>query len=224
LIPDIEAKKHIVLLCDSNSFGVASALYTYMLMEHKKVSLVGEVERKFSFLPWFDALRKQEPASADLLIDTREIAVHKLYSFFVAEGIKINAKMATSLYCAYFLEYKHFTSAECDGMVFAALSKIVELGAAYEMVQKALLYNQPLKLFRLRGYLCQEMQLVENATKALVYFDEMILQKSGAEYSDLEALLEEFLTIAHVEEVLLLKRDENNKIMKKLKDESIEKK
>jgi len=223
LIPDIKEKKHIVLVCESDSFAVASALYTYMLMEHKKVSIVGRVARKYAFLPWYEALREKEPLSADLILDTTTIDAHKLFSFFTEKGIKINAKMATALYCAYFVQYKHFTSPECDGMVFAALSKIIEQGAAYVMVQKALLFEEPLKLFRLRAYLYKDMQLKQNATVAYISYSDETLQMSGAEYADIEAILEEFLTIAHVQEVVLLKRDENNTIVKVIKDKNIEK-
>ena len=223
MIPDISEKKHIVLECDSNSFAVASALYTYMLIQHKKVSLVGKVEKKFAFLPWYEALRTNKPASADLCIDTKKIDAHALFLYFEQEDMKVNAKMATALYCAYFVKYKHFTSSACDGMVFAALSQIINYGAAYKSVQNALLKQEPLKLFRLRAYLFKEMFLRDNAAVASVYFDELMLEKSGASKEDLYALLEEFLSIAHVQEVHLLKRDENNKTVTILKDENIEK-
>ncbi|MEO1938064.1 MAG: hypothetical protein ABGW85_05435 [Sulfurimonas sp.] len=223
MIPDISEKKHIVLQCDGNSFAVASALYTYMLMQHKKVSLVGEVEKKFAFLPWYEALRVNKPASADMFIDTKEIDAHALFLYFEQEGIKVNAKMATALYCAYFVKYKHFTSPTCDGMVFAAVSQIINYGAAYKSVQNALLKQEPLKLFRLRAYLFKEMRLTDDARVASVYFDESMLEKSGAVQEDLYALLEEFLSIAHVQEVHLLKRDENNKTVIIIKDENIEK-
>jgi hypothetical protein len=223
LIPDVEEKRHIVLLCNEDSFAVASTLYSYFLSRHKKVSIVGDVTKRFAFLPWYDALRQKQPASADLCIDTSTIEVHKLFLFFKEREIRINKKMATALYCGYFLHYKHFTSAACDGMVFAALSEIVSLGAAYEMVQKALLYTEPLKLFRLRAYLYANLQLTQNATKALVYCSDEILEKSGASLDDVCAILDEFLTLAHVEEVCLLKSDENNKIIKTIKDEKIEK-
>jgi hypothetical protein len=223
LIPNVEEKKHIVLFCDEDSFAVASVLYSYFLSRHKKVSMVGDVTKRFAFLPWYDALRSTKPASADICIDTRNMEVHKLFLFLKEGELRINKKMATALYCAYFLRYDHFTSADCDGMMFAAISEIISLGAAYKTVQKALLYTEPLKLFRLRAYLYANLQLTKNATKALVYCSDDILDKSGATLDDACAILGEFLAIAHVKEVCLLKSDANNVIVKKIKDKKIEK-
>jgi len=223
LIPDIKEKKHIVLLCDNESFAVASVLYTYIVMQHKKVSLCGSVEKKFASIPWYDVLRQKEPSSADLQIDAAMIDIHLLFLSFEEAGVKINAKMATAFYAAYFLRYKHFTSTECDSEIFAAVSKLILYGASYKEVQKALLFQEPLKLFRLRALLYKEFRLQNNAHKALVSFDDTMLEQSGATLDDIQIILEEFLRIAHVEEVVLIKSDEKNKIITTIKDREIEK-
>ena len=50
----IDAAKHIEIIVEAENLFVGSALYSYILTLHKKVSLVCKEERidhKFSFLP-----------------------------------------------------------------------------------------------------------------------------------------------------------------------------
>ena len=96
----IDKAKHIVILVSNDSFADASALYTYILRLHKKVSIVSEVQAidsKFSFLPWFDKLRNIIPSSADLVIDF-DLETESLFNLFKSHNITINIKMATALY------------------------------------------------------------------------------------------------------------------------------
>ena len=71
----IHAAKHIVLIAhinpDADSFGSASAMYTYLMRLEKKVTLfcvTEQVNHRLSFLPWFDKMRHQFPSKADLAI------------------------------------------------------------------------------------------------------------------------------------------------------------
>ena len=71
----IENAQHIVLIAhinpDADSFGSASAMYTYLMRLEKKVTLFCVTERinpRLAFLPWFDKMRHQFPAKADLAI------------------------------------------------------------------------------------------------------------------------------------------------------------
>jgi phosphoesterase RecJ-like protein len=75
IINRIQSAKHIVVIAhinpDADSFGSASAMYTYLLTLHKKVSLVcasKNMNPKLSFIPWFDKTRDILPSSADLAI------------------------------------------------------------------------------------------------------------------------------------------------------------
>lgn len=72
---EIESATHIVLIAhinpDADSFGAASAMYTYLMRLEKKVTLFCVTERinpHLAFLPWFDKIRHQFPKSADLAI------------------------------------------------------------------------------------------------------------------------------------------------------------
>ena len=87
ILQRIEEAKHVVVIAhinpDADSIGSASAIYTYLLTLHKKVSFfckTKEISNKLVFLPWADTIRDSFPASADLAIsldcgDIRRIGV-----------------------------------------------------------------------------------------------------------------------------------------------------
>ncbi|MEA2112307.1 MAG: bifunctional oligoribonuclease/PAP phosphatase NrnA [Campylobacterota bacterium] len=71
----LETARHIVLILhvnpDADSFGSASAFYSYILRLQKKVTLfcaTSQPDKKLAQLPWFSALRQQFPKSADLAL------------------------------------------------------------------------------------------------------------------------------------------------------------
>lgn len=71
----IAQAEHIVLVAhvnpDADTLGSASAFYTYLMRLHKKVTLFCATERidpRLAFLPWFDKIRHQFPAKADLVV------------------------------------------------------------------------------------------------------------------------------------------------------------
>ena len=217
-LTEIASAKHIVLLCDEKSFANASALYTYILTQHKKVSLIAQepLPMNLAFLPWFEKVRYTEPSSGDyhLRVGTQTLA---LMQAFEERVLKINEKMATSLYAGLLLEYDFFKSDACNGMVFAAAAKLMELNAAHSICMKHLLFSQPLSLFRIRALLFKKLRLIENATIALLYFCDEDLQSSGANMRELFIVMNEVLMLVHVKEVRLIKSDENNQIIKSLK-------
>ena len=214
---EIDSSKHIALLCDEQTFANASALYTYILTKHKKVSIIAQknISKKFSFLPWYDKLRQNIPASSDYIIEVDANSL-SLFDFFQKQEIKINQKMATSLYGALLNEYECFCSERCDGMVFAAASKLIELNAAHKECLKYLKQSKPLAYFRLQARLYKNLLLIENAKIALISFSEDDLQTSGASLDDAYLIMREVLDLAHVQEVRLLKKDENDKILKSI--------
>lgn len=75
ILEKIEKASHIVLIShptpDADSIGSASAMYSFLLQNHKKVSWFCKSEiinHKFSFIPWFENIRATLPTSADLAI------------------------------------------------------------------------------------------------------------------------------------------------------------
>ena len=75
IIKRIEDAKHVVVIShinpDADSLSSASAVYTYMLKLHKKVSFFcasKNIDEKLKFLPWIEKLRDTFPQDADLAI------------------------------------------------------------------------------------------------------------------------------------------------------------
>ncbi len=75
ILNKIENAKHIVVIShvapDADSIASASAVYTFILQKHKKVSWFCKsknIDRRFSFIPWVENIRDSFPASADLAI------------------------------------------------------------------------------------------------------------------------------------------------------------
>jgi phosphoesterase RecJ-like protein len=75
VLETITSASHVVVIAhvnpDADSMGAASAMYSQLLRWQKKATLFCATERidpRLAFLPWFDKMRHQFPASADLAI------------------------------------------------------------------------------------------------------------------------------------------------------------
>ncbi|MEA1982508.1 MAG: phosphoesterase [Campylobacterota bacterium] len=218
-IDKISQAKHILLICDNSSFGVASALYTYVLTLHKKVSISSAIaiEKRLSFMPWYDKVRCSSSSSADLVIEV-ENDIGIFFDLLDKDEIKINKKMATALYGALLMKYDFFKSSECDGMVFAWASQLIALGAEYKTCREYLQKRESLSSIRLKATLYKTLLLKENATQAELYISDEELKASGSYIEDVYPIMKEVLNIVNVEEVTLIKSDENSKIVKQLKE------
>lgn len=215
----IDSSNHILIVTNNDSFANASAIYSYILTLHKKVSIVKseEVENNLSFLPWFDKLKSTIPLSADY---TLEISSDTKYIFdFLKSGeVKINKKMATSLYAGLLKRYNAFSSSDCDGTIFTVASVLIELGAEYKLCTKYMLKKLPLSLFRLKAIMFKSMLLQKNATCANFYISDEELKATGSKLEETYHVMREALSLVNVEEVTLFKSDENNKILKIIKE------
>ena len=217
-IEQIDASKHILIKSDKESLAQASVLYSYLLTLHKKVSLYTEnMDAKFSFLPWMDKVRTSRVSSADMEIDSN-IEILDLYNFLQDNALKINAKMATALYAGFLKRYKNLMAEDVDGTVFAALSQLITLGADHKLCIKELYKSVPLRMIRLKSILFEKFLLQENAKVACVSINDADLHASGTSMQEAIDAAAELLNVVHVEEVHLVKSDENNKIIKIIKD------
>lgn len=218
-IKNIDEAKHILIKTDNESFANASALYSYVLTLHKKVSIVSSeaLDVNLDFLPWYDKVRLSSPSSADLSIEAVS-DTQTLLDFFKTNEIKINQKMATALYASLLIEFDYFKSSECNGMVFAAAKELIELKAEYKLCRENLLKRVPLSLFRLKALLFKNMLLVKDASCVEVFISDDELKSAGCVLSDVNSILDEILTLVNVKEVTLFKSDENNKIIKNMKE------
>jgi len=210
----IETSTHIVLEATPKSLANASALYTYILRLHKKVSLVcyDEVDKRYRALPWYEKIRSTLPTSADLIF---KVPSKSLYSDFVQHEIQCNVKMATAFLCGLIEESRSVYPHSHDGTYFAQLAQLCALGADYESCVKSLYYQESLSKFRLKGILFQKMLLQENGTSVVINFDGKDLVASGATMQELDEILYEFFHLVHVKKVIL---KDQNKVLKLLKD------
>ncbi|QOP43131.1 phosphoesterase [Sulfurimonas sediminis] len=216
---DIKSAKHIVIQTDNISFANANALYSYVLALHKKVSLVaiGQIDEKFSFLPWFSRVRDTVPKQADCIIEAEPDAT-ELYFALKQEGVSINQKMATALFGALLEFTQGFSNAKCTGTAFVVAAELIELKAEHLTCKEFLQRREPLSLFRLKSILYKKMLQSDNAQVMNMYVSDEDLKSSGARLKDAEEIMKEVLKTVHVKEVRLYKSDENNKILKSIKE------
>ena len=213
----INNAKHIVITMDNSSFANASVMYSYILTLHKKVSLYSNevLENKLSFLPWYDKARLKMPTSADLeiLMDTESL---KLYKQFITFEIKLNVKMATSLYAGILEEFDNFQSPQCNGIVFASASELIALKAEHKKCNQYLFKSLPLSSLRLKAKLLSSLSLENNALHAKLYVSDLDLKSTGSSLKEAFIIMKEALSLVNVERVTLYKSDENCKILKEI--------
>jgi len=216
-INEIKSAKHIVLVANNNTLANASAIYSYILTLHKKVSLHNSepLAQKLSFLPWFEKARSTVASSADIIIEV-ESGSKELFEFFNAHNITVNVKIATALYCGILVEHDFFKSTTCDGTIFAISNQLITLGADYKIAKEYLLNRMPLSLVRLKAILFGNLVLTHNGEVAEVYLSDKDLKSSGASLEDAYNVMHEVQSIVHVKKVSLIKSDHNNKIVKEI--------
>jgi len=214
-LQEIEKAKHIVIITNNQTFCIASALYTHILRLHKKVSLYCEnsIDNKYSFLPWFDKMKNIKSSSADLSIKLESTS---LIDFLTFEDIKYNQKMAQALYAGLLEIFYDITNKNLDGMLFAKLDEMRQLGADHRMCTDNLLQSESLSLYRLKGKMFQEMLLVYEAKASLFILSEQVLKETGTSMVDAYKVLQESLKITHVKYAILL--DERYELIKIIED------
>jgi len=216
ILMKIEDKKHIEIVVQSEKLFVGSALYTYILTLHKKVSLVCKstnIERKYSFIPWFEKIKKSDTPSADYSIEL-DISGENLYNYFENNFIKINSKMATALYGALLNESNGFqNSSKIGASFFNKIAQLIEYGADYKRCQKFIIEFQSLALLRLKSIMLNNMILVNNATTVLFYISENDLKKTGADLEDAKKVIREIFSLPYIENSILLDLDRENEVI-----------
>ncbi len=208
----IAQAKNIAILTDNDSFGDASALYTYILRLHKKVSLVspdGALHQNLSCVPWFEKVKKIASVSCDLSIDLRENQ-GALYELFQKNAVIINEKMATALYASYLQKPECYTEKKS----LLDLAELVQLKANHEACIVALQKSLPLSLFRLKALLFARLVLHDNAQVAIMPLKEEDFKKTGATHYDLDLIMREVLNIVHVQRVVVVDAENENKLVR----------
>ena len=215
-LEDTQDAGHVAIVVKSSEFmPCASALYSYMLWLHKKVSWVCvdmEMDGRFSFLPWFDKIKSSLPPSADLILEP-DGGLFCLYDFFKKNGVKINKKISTALYASLLVRYDGFYSKELDGDVFTKAGELVALGADYRTCSEFLIYRTTLARLRLKSLMLGKMVLRNNAREMVFNLNEDDLGCSGATLSDAKIIIKDALGLEYVHKVTLV---QNGKILKSI--------
>jgi len=220
LLQDIQNAKHIVIKFDVEYLTSACALYTYALQLHKKVSLLctkTDIDNRFSFLPWFEKIKHSGYSSADFILELSTSAL-ELYELFEKNSIKLNQKMATALYAGLLVETDGFKNSNVNGMIFAVAKQLIDAKADYKACTRYILNTKSLAYLRLKSLMLKSILLKENATLVMMSVSDNDFKASGAKLDDAYDILQEGLTLLHVEEALLIK-EENKTILKRIKKE-----
>ncbi len=236
IIEVIHKAKHIVVTVPSNptasSVGSASALYTYILTLHKKVSFfcpTKDIEGRLSFIPWFDKIKSSFPSSANLVISfdffekqsnklsseceffniDEKKPIESLFHLFKENRITINKKMATALYSGLLFETDNFLNGIVNGTIFAIAKELIESGADIKLCNKFITRYVTLGAFRLKAMMQNKMLLIKNAKIAMFIIKDSDIKATGAIETDCEMALKEALSLPTVEVALLFKQNTN---------------
>ncbi|MEK6659376.1 MAG: bifunctional oligoribonuclease/PAP phosphatase NrnA [Campylobacterota bacterium] len=105
IIQMIKNADHIVVVShlnpDADSIGSASAMYSFLLQNHKKVSWFCKTEninQKFSCIPWFEKIKTSFPSSADLAISLDCADKKRLGAEIECDLINIDHHASNTLY------------------------------------------------------------------------------------------------------------------------------
>jgi len=155
------------------------------------------------------------------LVDFNAISTTTIvYDLFKTNGIKINKKMATSLYAGLLDDSNGFMDEKVDGTIFAVAKELIEFGADTKQCNKQIMQYMSLAAFRLKSIMQRNMQLFSNAKIALFIVSDEDMKSSGAIGEDCEGALEEALFLPSVEVALLLKENADGTIKGSLRSES----
>lgn len=139
------------------------------------------------------------------LIDTAAISTTEVvYDYFVANGIKINGKIALSLYAGLIDDSKCFSAPKCNAKTFMMAHSLIELGADHAMCVEWLYRRRSLASLRIHGFLLKEMKLLADGQLALFEVPLSVLEESGAIVSECKRVLDEALGMRSVKAALMV--------------------
>lgn len=124
-----------------------------------------------------------------------------IYEWFVTNELKINGKMAQSLYAGLLDDTSCFRDITPVGLYMA--SSLIALGANHEVCVKALFGSHSLASLRLKAMMLRDMQLVHDGSVAVFKVTQKMLGECGAVLRDCKHPLEVALNLKVVTIALL---------------------
>lgn len=135
-------------------------------------------------------------------IDTQALSTTQvLYNWFITHDIKINGRMAQSLYAGLLDDTSCFR--DITPAVLDMASSLIALGANHEVCVKALFGSHSLASLRLKAMMLRDMQLSHDGSVAVFKVTQKMLTQSGAVLRDCKHPLEVALSLKVVTIVLL---------------------
>lgn len=139
------------------------------------------------------------------IVDTSAISTTEVvYDYFVANGVKINGKMATALYAGLLDDSKCFGLSECTAKTFAMADELIRFGADHPLCTEWLFHRRSLASLRVQGHLLQRMKLLSDAKLALFEVPLVLLEESGATIVECKAVLDDALKMRTVQAALMV--------------------
>jgi len=139
------------------------------------------------------------------LVNTSAISTTEvLYDYFVANGIKINGKMALSLYAGLLDDSKCFSASDCSAKTFSMAHALIELGADHSVCTEWMYRRGSLSSLRVRGSLFKEMKLMHDGQLAVFEIPFVLLEETGATVAECKSVLDEALGMRSVKAALMI--------------------
>ncbi len=134
------------------------------------------------------------------IINTDAISTTEVvYDFFVTNDIKINGKMALSLYAGLLDDSRCFSDTGCTGKTFDFAQALIASGADHSLCIEWLYRHRSLASIRVRGVLLKEMKLLADGRLAVFEVPLSLLEETGAVIDECKKVLEEALGMRSVQ-------------------------
>ncbi|WP_458700825.1 DHH family phosphoesterase [Sulfurospirillum sp. 1307] len=111
---------------------------------------------------------------------------------------------AKALYTSIVEDTGFFRYGGIGAYTFKAVAKLVELGANPEEIAKNIKSNEALCKVRLRAYMLNNFELINDASIASIIFTKDVLEKTGATRVHTKNIVNELLAIANVKVALMV--------------------
>lgn len=121
-----------------------------------------------------------------------------VYDFFVANDIKINGKIALSLYAGLLDDSQCFSDPLCSIKTFEMAHSLIRLGADHPLCIEWLFRRDSLASLRARGILLRDMKLFADAQFAFFDLSHTLQQQTGAGIFECKKVLDEALAMQSV--------------------------
>lgn len=139
------------------------------------------------------------------IIDTSAISTTEVvYDFFVANDIKINGKIALSLYAGLLDDSKCFSDPLCNAKTFDMARFLIRSGADHSLCVEWLFQRGSLSSIRIKGVLLKEMKLLGDGQLAVFDVSRALMEESGASVFECKKVLDEALRMRSVKAAIMV--------------------